>query len=109
MKQVKGKLSWKMKLNQICRKAIGLCRKSFATAGFFSLFINFLMLVPAIYMLQLYDRVITSGSESTLRYVDVNNGSILITMGALEWVRGHDFNSCRVLGWNYYLMNDYLA
>ena len=48
------------------QKALGLCRKSFATAGFFSLFINFLMLVPAIYMLQLYDRVLTSGSESTL-------------------------------------------
>ena len=70
------------------QKALGLCRKSFATAGFFSLFINFLMLVPAIYMLQLYDRVLTSGSQSTLLMLTLIMLLLLITMGTLEWVRG---------------------
>ena len=70
------------------QKALGLCRKSFATAGFFSLFINFLMIIPALYMLQLYDRVITSGSQSTLLMLTLIMALLLITMGLLEWVRG---------------------
>ena len=70
------------------QKALGLCRKSFATAGFFSLFINFLMLIPALYMLQLYDRVLTSGSESTLIMLTLIMTLLLVTMGLLEWVRG---------------------
>ena len=70
------------------QKALGLCRKSFATAGFFSLFINFLMIIPALYMLQLYDRVITSGSQSTLLMLTLIMVLLLITMGLLEWVRG---------------------
>jgi len=69
------------------QEALLLCKKSFMTAGFFSLFINFLMLVPAIYMLQLYDRVITSGSESTLLMLTLILLILFITMGALEWVR----------------------
>ncbi len=56
-------------------------------AGFFSLFINFLMLVPAIYMLQLYDRVLTSGSESTLLMLTLVVVLLFATMGSLEWVR----------------------
>jgi ATP-binding cassette subfamily C protein EexD len=69
------------------QKAITLCRGSFATAGFFSLFINLLMLVPALYMLQLYDRVITSGSESTLLMLTLLMVVLFITMGSLEWAR----------------------
>ncbi len=69
------------------QEAISLCKGSFATAGFFSLFINFLMLVPAIYMLQLYDRVITSGSVPTLLMLTMIMVVLFITMGALEWVR----------------------
>ena len=69
------------------QEALLLCKKSFMTAGFFSLFINFLMLVPAIYMLQLYDRVITSGSESTLLMLTLIVLVLFITMGLLEWAR----------------------
>jgi len=69
------------------QEALLLCKQSFMTAGFFSLFINFLMLVPAIYMLQLYDRVITSGSESTLLMLTLIVLVLFITMGLLEWAR----------------------
>ena len=41
-------------------------RKAFYTAGVFSMFINVLGLVPSIYMLQVYDRVLASRSEFTL-------------------------------------------
>ena len=38
----------------------------FIYAGLFSAAVNLLMLVPVIYMLQVYDRVVSSGSYSTL-------------------------------------------
>lgn len=63
------------------------CRASFFSVGFFSLFINILMLVPALYMLQVYDRVIASGSESTLLMLTLLMVFLMSTMGGLEWVR----------------------
>ncbi|WP_151704812.1 type I secretion system permease/ATPase [Nitrincola alkalilacustris] len=63
------------------------CRSSFMNVGFFSMFVNLLMLVPALYMLQLYDRVITSGSVSTLVMLTLVMLLLMTTMGGLEWVR----------------------
>ena len=42
------------------------CSGYFIYAGFFSLFINLLMLTLPLYMLQIFDRVVTSRSEETL-------------------------------------------
>jgi len=67
--------------------ALKKCRSYFGVAGFFSLFINMIMLVPALYMLQVYDRVITSRSESTLLLLTLIVVVMLLTMGVLEWVR----------------------
>lgn len=71
----------------LLRKALKACRSSFVVVGFFSMFINLLMLVPAIYMLQVYDRVVTSGSESTLLMLTLIMAMLMISMGSLEWVR----------------------
>lgn len=51
------------------------------------MFINLLMLLPAVYMLQVYDRVLTSGSESTLLMLTMIALFLFIVMGGLEWVR----------------------
>ncbi len=67
--------------------ALRACRQSFAYAGFFSLFINLLLLLPAIYMLQVYDRVLSSGSVSTLLMLTLVATFLFIVMGGLEWVR----------------------
>jgi ATP-binding cassette subfamily C protein EexD len=69
------------------KAAIMASKKSFLIAGFFSLFINLLMLVPPLYMLQLYDRVITSRSESTLIMLTGIVVVLFITMALLEIVR----------------------
>lgn len=69
------------------QEALYLCRKSFVTVGVFSLFINLLMLVPAFYMLQVYDRVVTSGSLVTLTMLTLIAMFLLGTMGSLELVR----------------------
>ncbi len=63
------------------------CRSSFFSVGLFSMFINLLMLVPAFYMLQVYDRVVTSGSIPTLVMLTLVMVLLMVTMGSLEWVR----------------------
>jgi len=69
------------------QKALQQCRDSFVAVGVFSMFSNLLMLVPAFYMLQVYDRVVTSGSMPTLVMLTLIAMFLLGTMGALEWVR----------------------
>ncbi|WP_281560383.1 type I secretion system permease/ATPase [Thalassomonas sp. RHCl1] len=63
------------------------CRKSFLAIGLFSCGINILMLVPAFYMLQVYDRVVTSGSGSTLLMLTLVMLFLLAGMGLLDWLR----------------------
>ena len=69
------------------QQALRQCRDSFVAVGIFSLFSNLLMLVPAFYMLQVYDRVVASGSMPTLVMLTLIAMFLLGTMGALEWVR----------------------
>ena len=69
------------------KEAILESKKSFIVVGFFSMFINLLMLVPTLYMLQLYGRVMTSRSESTLYMLTGIVVVLFITMALLEIVR----------------------
>ena len=69
------------------KEAILASKKSFLVVGFFSMFINILMLVPSLYMLQLYDRVLTSKSEDTLYLLTAIVVVMFITMALLEIVR----------------------
>ncbi len=48
------------------RQVFKACRGYFVTAALFSLAINLLYLAAPLYMLQVYDRVISSGSQVTL-------------------------------------------
>ena len=67
--------------------ALKACKGSFISVGFFSLFVNALMLVPSFYMLQVYGRVVTSGSITTLVMLTIIMTVLMVTMGSLEWVR----------------------
>jgi len=62
------------------RRVFKACRGYFMTAAFFSLAINLLYLAAPIYMLQVYDRVISSGSEATLVMLTV---ALLLAFAAL--------------------------
>jgi ATP-binding cassette subfamily C protein EexD len=59
----------------------------FIYAGIFSAAINLLMLVPVIYMLQVFSNVVASGSLSTLAMLTILMVCLLIAMGGFEWVR----------------------
>ena len=54
----------------------------------FSVFVNALMLTGPLYMLQIYDRVLGSGSESTLVALSVLVILLFLAMGILEYARG---------------------
>ena len=58
-----------------------------AMTGLFSLFVNLLMLASPLYMMQVYDRVLTSHSEETLVALTVLVVGLLVFMGFLELIR----------------------
>jgi ATP-binding cassette subfamily C exporter for protease/lipase len=60
---------------------------AFRTVGLFSAMINLLLLAPALYMLQVYDRVLQSKSEITLLMLTLIALGAYALMGALEFVR----------------------
>lgn len=63
------------------------CRTYFAAALLFSLAINLLYLAGPIYMLQVYDRVMSSGSELTLVMLTVALVLAYIALSSLDVVR----------------------
>ncbi|QLF93814.1 type I secretion system permease/ATPase [Pseudomonas sp. ABC1] len=67
--------------------ALSAYKGSFYGVGLFSAIINLLMLAPAIYMLQVYDRVLASGNQMTLAMLTLMVVGLFAFMGALEWVR----------------------
>jgi ATP-binding cassette subfamily C protein EexD len=67
--------------------ALKACKSSFISVGVFSFFVNALMLVPTFYMIQISGRVVPSSSSSTLIMLTLILTVLMITLGALEWVR----------------------
>ncbi|CCE22658.1 type I secretion system permease/ATPase [Methylotuvimicrobium alcaliphilum] len=67
--------------------ALKLCKSAFLSAAGFSMLINFLMITPSIYMLQVYDRVVSTGNKSTLVMLTLIVLGLYVTLAALEWVR----------------------
>lgn len=66
---------------------IAAFRSAFLAVGSFSCVINLLLLVPALYMLQVYDRVLSSRSEVTLLMLTVIMAGLFLLEAALEFVR----------------------
>ena len=79
----KQSLQQKDKLTLALRQVRGYFFYAFA----FSASVNILMLTPIIYMLQVYDRVVSSGSMSTLSMLTILMIVLLVASGGFEWVR----------------------
>jgi ATP-binding cassette subfamily C protein EexD len=73
--------------HETIQSALRACKDSFLTVAAFSMCINIAMLVPAIYMLQVYDRVVVGGSMPTLYMLTLLMIVFLGAMGLLEWAR----------------------
>jgi PrtD family type I secretion system ABC transporter len=83
-------LAAKPKSDEI-RRVFAACRGYFLTAALFSLAINLLYLAGPLYMLQVYDRVIASGSVTTLVMLTI---ALVVAFAALA---GLDVVRARVL------------
>jgi ATP-binding cassette, subfamily C, bacterial exporter for protease/lipase len=68
-------------------QALGRFRTAFLSVGFFSLVMNLMLLVPSLYMLQVYDRVLPSRNETTLAMLTVLVLSLYAISGLLDFVR----------------------
>ncbi len=77
--------------------ALRVCKASFAAVVLFSFCINVLMLTAPLYMLQIYDRVLTSRSYDTLIFLTLIACLAFLTLAGLEVVR--NFIMVRVGNW----------
>jgi ATP-binding cassette subfamily C exporter for protease/lipase len=80
------KPTFQLPKNEITQTLLGF-KSAFRTVGVFSAIINVLMLVPSIYMLQVYDRVLPSRNEITLLMLTLIMLGAYLFMSALEFVR----------------------
>jgi len=69
------------------RLALRACKQYFIYAGLFSAAVNMLLLTPIIYMITVFDRVVSSGSLPTLAMLTLLMVSLLLAMGGFEIVR----------------------
>lgn len=68
-------------------EALSLRKSAFVIVGLISLIINLLMLTGPLFMLQVYDRVLTSGSVPTLVVLSGLVGGLYLFFGLLEGLR----------------------
>lgn len=69
------------------KRLFGRFRPYFLYAGLFSLCINLLLLIPSLYMLQVFDRVIGSRSSETLVMLTLAATGALLVMALLDLFR----------------------
>lgn len=67
--------------------ALWVFKRELAVVAVLSMVANVLMLVPTLYMLQVYDRVLASGSQTTLVFVSLLALGLFAVMAVAEWLR----------------------
>ena len=70
------------------RAALADSRRLFVACGLFSIAVNLLMLTGPLFMLQIYDRVLSSRSEATLVTLAGLVAFLFLLMGVLDHARG---------------------
>jgi len=68
-------------------QALSIFKRTFITVGVFSAITNMLALVPSLYMMQVYDRVLASQNELTLAMLTVLMLGAYLLLSALEMIR----------------------
>lgn len=79
------------------QKSIAICRSYFWVVFLFSIVTNLLMLSFPIYMLQVYDRVLTTSHTDTLLMLTVIVGGALLLMASIDGLR--TAMTLRIGGW----------
>ncbi|WP_340266802.1 type I secretion system permease/ATPase [Sphingobium mellinum] len=73
--------------SKIMAQALSSCRRHFVSSLVFSALLNLLYIAPVLYMLQVYDRVVSERGTSTLLFLTIILLFALITFALLEFVR----------------------
>jgi ATP-binding cassette subfamily C protein/ATP-binding cassette subfamily C exporter for protease/lipase/ATP-binding cassette subfamily C protein EexD len=81
----------------VLQEALGKTRTAFVAVAIFSFFLNLLMLATPLYMMQVFQRVLSSGHLPTLFYLTVVTVFALLILGTLSAIRGWVLG--RVSGW----------
>jgi PrtD family type I secretion system ABC transporter len=68
-------------------RAIWACKAYLGFAALFSACVNILYLTPTIYLMQVYDRILSSGSIPTLVFLTLIVGLTLLVLGCFDYVR----------------------
>lgn len=74
-------------MNEAIRRALQSCRRHFVAALLFSALVNLLFIVPMLYMLQVYERVVPTRGGTTLAMLTLVLLLGLVTMAALDAIR----------------------
>lgn len=93
MKRISGKLRKASELQQ----TIAVCRSYFWLVFLFSAVTNLLVLAFPIYMLQVYDRVLTTAHTDTLLMLTLIVGAALLVMAIIDGLR--NAMTLRIGGW----------
>lgn len=76
-----------MKPNKLLSQLARTYKQELLLALVFSSVANIMMLIPTLYMLQIYDRVMVSKSEITLVVISIISFGLMLSMGFAEWAR----------------------
>jgi ATP-binding cassette subfamily C exporter for protease/lipase len=68
-------------------RALSSFRKAFGQVALYSFVLNLLYLLPSIYMLQIYDRVLSSRNETTLLMLTLIALALYALFGVMDWIR----------------------
>ena len=74
-------------MNDAIKSALEACRRHFTSAIVFSALVNLLFIVPMLYMLQVYERVVPTRGHTTLYMLTLVLLLGLATMAALDTIR----------------------
>jgi ABC-type protease/lipase transport system fused ATPase/permease subunit len=85
--EIHGSKYFHMQRSELSR-AFALCRPALLCAAAFSLVVNILMLTGSLYMMQIYDRVLSSQSGETLVFLTLIALGALAVMTLVDLARG---------------------
>lgn len=77
----------KLEMNEAIGRALKACKRHFGYALFFSALTNLLYLVPMLYMLQVYERVVPTRGHATLLLLTLVLLFALLTLSSLDVIR----------------------
>ncbi|URD61545.1 type I secretion system permease/ATPase [Sphingomonas sp. KRR8] len=77
----------KLEMNEAIGRALKACKRHFGYALFFSALANLLYLVPMLYMLQVYERVVPTRGHATLLLLTLMLLFALLTLSSLDVIR----------------------